>query len=279
MKNATGNESGAVIKRRGLAFYTKIYFRIIAQDIKSKMSYRADFIISTIGIIATNIAGFIAFIIMFGKFPTINGWSYYEILFLYGFSLISITPTQCLLDNNWSLRRYVYDGDFVKYCFRPINVWFYYVSEVFDVKGLGQLFFGIGTLAYAWKKLAIPVGFLLIVEVIVALVTASLFMMALQNAAAGSCFWIQNSFWLLDISLKMKDYAKYPITIFNDSFRFIFTFILPVAFMAYYPSLVILRPDNVPVLSWLSPVLGVVAFYGSYKLWMKGASKYDGSGS
>ncbi len=279
MKNTTGNESRAAIKRRGLAFYTKIYFRIIAQDIKSKMSYRADFIISTIGIIATNIAGFIAFIIMFGKFPSINGWSYYEILFLYGFSLISITPTQCLLDNNWSLRRYVYDGDFVKYCFRPINVWFYYVSEVFDVKGLGQLAFGIGTLVYAWIKLAIPVEFLLIMEIIVALVTASLFMMALQNAAAGSCFWIQNSFWLLDISLKMKDYAKYPITIFNDGFRFIFTFILPVAFMAYYPSLVILRPDNVPVLTWLSPVLGVAAFYGSYKLWMKGASKYDGSGS
>ncbi len=279
MKNVTGNESGAAIKRRGLVFYTKIYFKIIAQDIKSKMSYRADFIISTIGIIATNIAGFIAFIIMFGKFPSINGWSYYEILFLYGFSLISITPTQCLLDNNWSLRRYVYDGDFVKYCFRPINVWFYYVSEVFDVKGLGQLVFGIGALVYAWIKLAIPVEFLLIMKIIVALVTASLFMMALQNAAAASCFWIQNSFWLLDISLKMKDYAKYPITIFNDVFRFIFTFILPVAFMAYYPSLVILRPDNVPVLTWLSPVLGVAAFYGSYKLWMKGASKYDGSGS
>ena len=272
------NTSG-VLRRRGLAFYTKIYFKIITQDIKSKMSYRADFIISTIGMVATNIAGFIAFLIMFGKFPSINGWGYYEILFLYGFSLISITPTQCLLDNNWSLRRYVYDGDFVKYCFRPINLWFYYVSEVFDVKGLGQLAFGFGTLIYAWVKLSLPVTFILVLETFVALATSSLFMMALQNAAAASCFWIQNSFWLLDISLKMKDYAKYPVTIFNDVFKFIFTFILPVAFMAYYPSLAILRPDDVPVLTWLSPVLGILAFYGSYKLWMKGASKYDGSGS
>ncbi|MDO5156456.1 MAG: ABC-2 family transporter protein [Eubacteriales bacterium] len=279
MNQASTTKSGIVLQKRGLAFYTKIYFKIIVQDIKSKMSYRADFIISTIGMIATNIAGFIAFLIMFGKFPSINGWSYYEILFLYGFSLISITPTQCLLDNNWSLRRYVYDGDFVKYCFRPINLWFYYISEVFDVKGFSQLFFGIGTLIYAWVKLGLPVTVLMVVELLVALVTASLFMMALQNAAAASCFWIQNSFWLLDISLKMKDYAKYPVTIFNDVFKFIFTFILPVAFMAYYPSLAILRPDEVPVLTWLSPVLGIAAFYGSYKLWMKGASKYDGSGS
>lgn len=276
MENTNTN---VIFKRRGLAFYINIYFKIIAQDIKSKMSYRSDFIISTVGMVATNIAGFIAFLIMFGKFPSINGWGYYEILFLYGFSLISITPTQCLLDNNWSLRRYVYDGDFVKYCFRPINLWFYYVSEVFDVKGLGQLVFGFVTLIYAWIKLSLPVTFLLIIETIIALITASLFMMALQNAAATSCFWIQNSFWLLDISLKMKDYAKYPVTIFNDVFKFIFTFILPVAFMAYYPSLAILRPDDVPLLTWLSPVIGILAFYASYKLWMKGASKYDGSGS
>lgn len=271
--------SNAAYRRKGPAFYLKIYLKIVAQDIKSKMSYRTDFFISTMGMITTNIAGFIAFLIMFGKFPSINGWGYYEILFLYGFSLISITPTQCLLDNNWSLRRYVYDGDFVKYCFRPINLWFYYVSEVFDVKGLGQLAFGTGTLVYAWIKLALPVSLILILKTVVALVTASLFMMALQNAAAASCFWIQNSFWLLDISLKMKDYAKYPVTIFNDVFKFIFTFIIPVAFMAYYPSLAILRPDNVPVLTYLSPFLGILAFYGSYKLWMKGAGKYDGSGS
>ena len=52
------------VRRRGLGFYTKIYFKIVGQDIKSKMSYRADFIISTIGMIATNIAGFVTFLIM-----------------------------------------------------------------------------------------------------------------------------------------------------------------------------------------------------------------------
>ena len=267
------------VKRRSLGFYLKIYFKIMSQDIKSKMSYRADFIISTIGMIATNIAGFISFWIMFTKFPSINGWGYYEMLFLYGFSLIAITPTQCLLDNNWSLRQYVYSGDFIKYCFRPINLFFYYESEIFDVKGLGQLCFGIGTLAYSWHKLALPVTCLMIAKVIIFLITASLFMAAMQNAAAATCFWIQNSFYILDLSLKLKDYAKYPISIFNPVFRFIFTFILPVAFIAYYPSLVLLRPNEAGVLSWLSPLIGILFFYLSYKLWMKGASKYDGSGS
>ena len=53
-----------------LGFYISIYRKIIVQDIKSKMSYRADFIISTVGMICTNIAGFISFWILFRNFPS-----------------------------------------------------------------------------------------------------------------------------------------------------------------------------------------------------------------
>lgn len=200
-------------------------------------------------------------------------------LFLYGFSLVSITPVQCLFDNNWSLRIYVYSGDFIKYCFRPINLFFYYQSEVFDIKGLGQLAFGIGTIAYSWSKLGLEFTPLMLLKLIIFLMTASLIMIALQNAAAATCFWIQNSFYVLDLVTRFKDYAKYPITIFSPVFRFIFTFVMPVAFIAYYPSIVILRPDEVPLLSWLSPLIGVLFFWLSYKFWMYGAMKYNGTGS
>jgi len=143
------------LKKRGLRFYASIYFKIIAQDFKSKMSYRADFIISMLGMIITNISGFVTFYIMFRNFETINGWNYYEMLFLYGFSLIALTPMQCLFDNNWNLRYAVFEGDFIKYCFRPINIFFYFISEVFDVKGLGQLLMGSLTLGYAWHHLGL----------------------------------------------------------------------------------------------------------------------------
>ena len=267
------------MQKKGFRFYLRIYFKILAQDIKSKMSYRADFIISTVGMICTNIAGFISFWILFRNFPSIKGWGYYEMLFLYGFSLVSLTPVQCLFDNNWSLRMNVYSGDFIKYCFRPINIFFYYQSEVFDIKGLGQLAFGIGTLIYAWVRLGLVFTPLMLLKMIVFLITASLIMIALQNAAAATCFWIQNSFYILDLVCRFRDYAKYPITIFSPFFRFLFTFVMPIAFIAYYPSLVILRPEEVPVLSWISPVIGCIFFYASYKFWMHGASKYSGTGS
>ena len=268
-----------VTKRRGLKFYLDIYRKILIQDLKSKMSYRADFIISNIGMIVSNLVGFVTFYILFQNFPSINGWTMYEMLFLYGFSLVALTPVQCFFDNNWNLRYAVKTGDFIKYCFRPINIFFYYISEVFDVKGLGQLTFGIGTLVYAWKHLAIPVTPVIIAQTVLFLFAASLFMIAIMNFAAATCFWIQNSGYIMVIMFRFKDFAKYPASIFNSFFRIIFTFVIPIAFIAYYPSLVVLRPSEIPLLSWLSPLIGLLFFYLSYRFWLLGARKYDGTGS
>lgn len=264
---------------KSIGFYIRIYPRIIAQDIKSKMSYRADFFISMIGMILTDVSELAAFYIMFLNFPSVCGWTYYEMLFLYGFSLIALTPLQCLFDNNWALRTAVYEGDFIKYCFRPINIFFYFISEVFDIKGLGQFFVGVGTLIFAWNKLALPVTPLIILELLVALISASFFMVAIMNFAAATCFFILNSGYIMVTMNKFRDYAKYPATIFSGFFKFLFTFIIPIAFIAYYPSLVIMRPENVPLLTWLSPLYGAFFFYLSYKFWMYGASKYSGTGS
>ena len=266
-------------KKRDLKFYMSIYKKILIQDLKSKMSYRADFIISTFGMVLTNVVGFVSFYILFQNFPSINGWSYYEMLFLYGFSLVALTPVQCLFDNNWNLRFQVLSGDFIKYCFRPINIFFYFMSEIFDIKGLGQLAFGIGTIVFAWMHLDIPVTPVVLIKLAIYLFAASLFMIAIMNASAATCFYILGSGYVMVIMFRFKDFAKYPANIFNTFFRFFFTFIIPIAFVAYYPSLVILRPDSIPLLSWLSPLIGLFFFYLSYKFWIHGAKKYNGTGS
>lgn len=267
------------MNKNKLKFYLHIYFKILAQNLKSQMIYRADFVISLLGMVFTNIAGFISFWIMFRNFSSIKGWNYYEILFMYGFSLISLTPVQCFFDNNWNLRQNVYSGDFIKYCFRPINIFFYYQAEVFDIKGIGQFVFGIGTLAFAWIKSEIGFTPLMLFKLIIFLFTASVVMIAIQNTAAAVCFWVQNSLFVLELAVRFKDYARYPVTIFTPFFRFIFTFLIPIAFIAYYPSLVILHPEEVPVLSWVSPLISVVFVFISYKIWMHGALNYNGTGT
>ncbi|MBE7070137.1 MAG: ABC transporter permease, partial [Ruminococcaceae bacterium] len=90
---------------------------------------------------------------------------------------------------------------------------------------------------------------------------------------------IKGSGYVMVIMFRFKDFAKYPSSIFEGIFKIIFTFIIPIAFIAYYPSLVILEPSNVPLLSWISPLYGILFVYLSYKFWMLGVRKYDFTGS
>ncbi|MCL2577858.1 MAG: ABC-2 family transporter protein [Defluviitaleaceae bacterium] len=265
--------------KRGLLFYVKIYLKIIKQDIKSKMTYRADFIISNFGMIIQQAAGFITFWLIFQNFPSVAGWKYEEMLFFYGFSLIALTPMQCFFDNNWFLQQKVYSGDFIKYCLRPINIFFYFISEIFDLKGLGLLTAGIAILAYSWVQLEIAFSFLILLILIVNLFAASLFLIGIMNIAAAVCFWTVTGEIAMVFAQQFQGYARYPIAIFNRVLRFLFTFIIPIAFVSYYPSLVFLRPDNIPLLTWLSPLIGVLFFMLSYFIWMKGAKNYNGTGS
>jgi ABC-2 type transport system permease protein len=117
------------------------------------------------------------------------------------------------------------------------------------------------------------------IKLIVALFAASLFFIAIMNFAAASCFYLINTGFLIGTVNKFRDYAKYPVTIFNKGFRFLFTFIIPIAFIAYYPSLLLVRPAEVAVLTWISPIYGILFFYISYRFWMHGVSKYSGTGS
>ena len=137
----------------------------------------------------------------------------------------------------------------------------------------------VSTTGFAWIKIGIPVTPLVILKLLVFLLTASLFMIALMNFAAATCFWIKGSGYVMVIMFRFKDFAKYPSSIFEGIFKIIFTFIIPIAFIAYYPSLVILEPSNVPILSWISPFYGILFVYLSYRFWMLGVRKYDFTGS
>ena len=266
--------------KQNIQYYLYIYKKILIQDLKSKMSYRMDFVISLIGILFVNISGYISFWIIFQNFNTIMGWSYYEMLFLYGFSLIALTPMQCFFDNNWNLQSYVYSGDFIKFCFKPINIYFYFISESFDIKGLGQLVFGICSLGIAWNKLQLDFSLLILSNLIVQLVSASLFMIAISNFSAATAFFNKGGTgYIMVLATRFKDYARYPVTIFQGVFRFVFTFFIPIAFMAYYPAMFFLKDRNPSFLSYITPLYGCIFFYLSYKFWMKGVEKCANTGT
>jgi ABC-2 type transport system permease protein len=98
--------------------------------------------------------------------------------------------------------------------------------------------------------------------------------------AGSTGFWLlDSSLPILNFTLKIRDYAPFPTSIFDGSFRFIFTFLVPIGFVAFYPAQVFLRPDSAPLLAYASPVVGLAFFLIAYYIWEKGVQTYAGTGS
>ena len=138
---------------RSLREYIRLYFIIEAQYIKARMQYRADFIISSFGMFFASLSSLAIFWVLFESIPDLAGWSLMEMVFIYAFYMLAISPMQILFDNFWQLRFHVQEGTFLKYYFRPLNMMFYYTSEMFDLKGLTQLLAGIILLIYSSMQL------------------------------------------------------------------------------------------------------------------------------
>jgi ABC-2 type transport system permease protein len=259
--------------------YLRLYFIIETQYIKARMQYRADFIISSIGMFFSSLATLGIFWVLFNSIPNLAGWSFMQLVFIYGFYMIAISPMQILFDHIWQIRFHVQQGTFLKYYFRPLNMMFYYMSEMFDLKGLTQLAAGVVILIYSSIQLDLDWTLSRVALLLVTLFSASLVQISITVLAGCAAFWVLDSYPVLGLAWKLREFAPYPMNIFDGAFRFTFTFIIPLGFVAFYPSQLFLQPEEVSSLVYFSPLVGIGLFALTYWVWTKGVNSYTGTGS
>jgi len=262
-----------------LFFYIRLYFLMVGQYIKTRLQYRFDFFISTFGMILLNLSGLLSLWLLLSNLKSLAGWSFEELVFIYSFSTLAQLPLQIMFDNVWQLRNHVNQGTFIKYYFKPINSLFYYISEVVDLKGFGQLVYGIIIFIWSSKALAIQWTLERIVLLPLLLLSSALVIISLMLIAASASFWVKDSFSILSFVSSFRDYGRYPINIYNSVFRFIFTWIIPIGFVAFYPCQFFVRDLRPDWIAWLTPLMGAVLFWLATRIWNRGTRAWGGTGS
>ena len=81
-----------------------------------------------------------------------------------------------------------------------------------------------------------------------------------------------------------QDFSRYPISIYQRGVRVVLAFMLPFAFMNYFPATFLLHKteDGLhlnPAVGLLTPVVGVVCLALAYTFWRFGLNRYQGTGS
>ena len=68
--------------------YQRMHLIFIRQYIKQIMEYKVDFVVGVLGVFLTQGLNLLFLNVIFQHIPSLEGWTFQEIAFIYGFSLI-----------------------------------------------------------------------------------------------------------------------------------------------------------------------------------------------
>ena len=260
--------------------FLRLYKTFVVQQLKQLMEYRVDFLTGAGSFLVGQITNIVFISIIFSQIPQLQGFKYYEIIFIYGFSLIPRGLDHLFTDNLWKVAWFIVrKGDFDKYLTRPINPLVHVIMEALQFDALGELLTGIVIMVIASIKLGINYTAVSILLMILAFIFGTVIYSAIKIAGAALALWIKSSGSILQVLYMSSDFAKYPVTIYNGAVRNIITYIVPFAFTAYYPASYILRGNNPWFCFGVGAGVATILLTLSVLLWNKGISAYESAGS
>ncbi|WP_435845311.1 ABC transporter permease [Streptomyces erythrochromogenes] len=260
------------------------YGLIVAMWVRSTMTYRTSFVLSTLGNAAITLLDFVAISIMFSHVDVLGGFTLPEVALLYGSCSASLGLADLLLGNTDRIGLRVRDGSLDTMLVRPVPLLAQVAADRFALRRLGRIAQGLGVLGWALWSLDVDwtAGKVLLVPVMV-LAGAAIFAAVMVAGAAfqfiaGDAAEVQNSFTYGGCTM-----LQYPPTIFATELLRAVTFIVPLAFVNWLPALYVLgRPDPLGLPGWaafLSPLVAFAVFVPASLAWRAGVRSYRSTGS
>lgn len=261
----------------------KLYFRFVGIAIRSRMQYRSDFLIGVVGVILLGITNMAMTGIMLSRFGSLGGWSFWEVVMLYNMWLLGHGIHAIF---SWHISQVEGDlisGRFDQYLLRPCSTFVQYLGREINYMGVGDLIFAGVLFALAYRNLGLdwgPAHWLLLSTMVV---SGLLVEVAVLWMVGTTAFWIGRSHAIFRIVLMFNlNTQQYPLDIFGRWYRVFLTTFLPVAFVNYYPLATLLGKRNtfdLPILGYLSPLIGVGLIGLAAYFWRRGLAAYNSAGN
>lgn len=260
--------------------YLKLYNQYLKQYIKSLIEYRADFVLGLIGFILVQLMGVVFVGLIFNNIPKLNGWSFYEVIFIYGLAQIPRGIDHVFTDNLWIFSSsIIVEGKFDKYLIRPLNPLFQLLAERFQPDGFGEIIIGVILLATSWVKLNISLTVPKFLLLLLTIIFSSLIYTSIKLAVASLAFWIKFAQSYLFMTYQLSSFTKYPINIYPKAISFLLTFVIPFGFTGYFPGAYFLGKESFWNGILMTYIVSITFIFLSYSIWLKGMKKYESSGS
>ncbi len=259
----------------------RLYFRFLKVSFRVQMQYPASFALYAASNFCVSIIELYAVYALFQRFHALGKWTLGEVMLFYGMTYMAFALAEAYMRGFDTVDRHIRTGEFDRILLRPRSVFLQVLGSEFQLLRVGRFLNGLLPFAAGVWLVRPTWGIADWLLVAFAILSGSMTYGGILLIRAMASFFTVESLEIFNIfSHGGVEASSYPLDIYTGWLRKMFTYVIPLAAINYFPMSALLGKDYAS--DWfarLSPLLGAAFFAIGLLGWRFGVRHYRSTGS
>ena len=233
--------------------------------IAAELEYRINFAISALSSTGNLVGSLFGLFLFYRNGYSFAGWRWEEAIVVLGiFTILEGFSTTFLAPNLSKIVQHVQNGTLDFVLLKPISSQFWLSARSISPWGIPNLFFGCGLLLYAGSKLGL--GLSNYFFSLIPLTFGFISLYSIWFILGATSIWFVKIYNVTEVLHGLMEAGRYPMVAYPASYRFFFTFVVPIAFLTTVPAETLLgRGEAIWIIG--SMFLAIALLYASHQFW------------
>ncbi len=261
-----------------------VYRRLAGASIRGQLAYPLSFTLQCVGQAVAQATDLVLILALFSHIRSMGGFDAREVLVIYGIAGVAFGFADMIVGQLDSLPSYIREGRLDALLLRPLSALGQICASEVAMRRIGRILTALVTLTYALSTVGVEWTPQRVALVVIAPVAATVILCSIWVVACSVAFWVIEGREIANsVTYGSSMFTAYPLGVFSSWLRRLMGFLVPGAFVAYFPTLALLgKPDPLGLpafLQWSSPVVAVAAALVATVVWRFALRHYRGTGS
>ena len=216
--------------------YLNIYIECIRVAFATAATYRMNFFLNSVIMLLGDILFPLITILIYGSGAGFEGWSVYEVLLIQSVFTMSMAIADMTFHGIlWATMGAVREGNFEMTLLMPVDTMFLLMARTFSIEAIGLFLGGATIFIISLVQIGMP-SVLMWLQFMALFLIGLMVMMGIALMMAATSFkWVGNS-RIPEIFDSIRNFGKYPQSIFPKTVLVISSYLIPVAMIGFFPA-------------------------------------------
>jgi len=258
----------------------KVYAKYIKMNLLSGLEYKGWWLM-VIQVLFVCVTDPLPTLLMFDRMGNIGAWTAERMLLIYALAVTSFGLAESFCRGfDYFPWRMIRSGNFDRLLLRPKTLFTQVAGSYFHLHRLARVTAGLFVIAWAMSRLDAGFSAMNILIVALTLIGGALTYSGVFVLSSGIAFFTVKALdWIYIITNASYQVTRIPNVYMPRVFKNIFTFILPVLLISYYPASVLCGWGEPVWTAFLSLPVGLLFLGVSILIWRFGVRHYKSTGS